>query len=91
MKIRVYLELIPLNLQQVINLHFLDAMAIFYQAFKAFKILYAEYGSFAPHPRMIVFNEYGQVKTWANVKYSKAKPIVSYQMFDEQKMVEALM
>lgn len=31
-------------------------MPIFYKVFKGFKILYQEFGSFAPDPRMIGFN-----------------------------------
>lgn len=65
-------------------------MAIFHKVFKAFKILFQEYGSFAPDPRMIGFNEKAEVKVWGHTKYSKAKPHVSYQMYDEAKMIESL-
>ena len=76
------MEYIIFNLQQFINVHYSDLMPIFYKVFKGFKVLYEEYGAFAPDPRMIGFNEEAEVKVWAHIKYSKSKPQVSYQMYD---------
>jgi hypothetical protein len=53
-------------------------MAIFYKVFKGFKILYEQFGSFTPDPRMIGFVETAEVKVWCNAKYSKSRPISTY-------------
>lgn len=57
LKAKVYVEEIVLNLQQLVNLHFYDMMAIFHKVFMGFKILFDHYGPFSPDPRMIGFNE----------------------------------
>lgn len=75
---------------QLTGIHYADAMNILYWSFKAFQILYKHFGCFAPDPKMIGFLSDGQVKVWANPKYSKPSPRPCYDMLDEGKFIQRI-
>lgn len=54
------------------------------------QVLFDHFGAFYPEVTMVGLNEEGQVKVWANPKYSKPKPKLSYKMINEEMMVKAL-
>jgi hypothetical protein len=54
-KLKVYVDHIVVNLQQLTHIHYSDMMAIFHRMLKGFKLLFTEFGSFIPDPRMVGF------------------------------------
>lgn len=71
-----------ISLQQISGLHYSDAMNILYWSLRGFKLLFEQFGCFSVDARMIGFLSTGDVKVWANRKYSKPGPTLCYEMLD---------
>jgi hypothetical protein len=69
-KLNVYYEYIPVNLEQIAKVRWEHMLSILYFALKGISLLYKHCGSyFTIEAYMVGINEMGQVKVWLNRNY----------------------